>query len=135
MLPGFTATASLSRSSGHYSQMGAWAGGAARVRPAQIIHIDPCVLGIPNIIVGWQPYHDGRNGVVIVTGHSFAGNTVVRLRFDNCTSAFPELGFATTDACGNFTIWHQCMCSGPPIAVHATDSSAHSADGTVRQTC
>ena len=134
-LPGFAAEASLSRSGGRHHGSRVFACGNESVQPAQIFHIDPCIFGIPNIIVGWQSFHDGRNGVVVVTGHNFAGNSAVHLRFDNCTSAFPDPGFATTDACGNFTMWQPCTCSGPPIAVHALDAGGHSADGTVRQTC
>src|SRR5580693_8328641 len=99
---------------------------ASSLRFPPPIFIDPCILSIPNINVGWQSFNDGSRGVVIVTGNSFAANSNVRVRFDNCTSPFPELGSTTTNACGQFTIWHPCTCGGPPITVGVSDGSDNS---------
>jgi len=132
-LPGFVAAASLSpaytRNSGVRRPTA-----VAGVQPAQITNIDPCLFGA-HINVAWQPFFNGRSGAVVVTGGGFAPRRLVRVEFDNCTSAFPELGFATTNACGEFMLLHTCTCSGPPIGVQATDAGANSASGSVRQTC
>jgi hypothetical protein len=132
--PGFTAVNSLASAGAQYYGGGNSARASAIAQPAQII-FDPCLLSIPNINVGWQSFGDGSRGAVIVSGNSFAGRSNVRVRFDNCTSAFPELGFTTANACGQFTMWHTCTCAGPPITVEASDGSGNSATGTVRQIC
>jgi hypothetical protein len=133
-MPGFTAEGSLYSTRVHYFERGTLVQGGATVQPAQIGILDPCLLG-PNINVAWQSFHDGRRGVVVVTGSNFAGRTPVRVQFDNCSSAFPELGSTTSNTCGQFTILHTCTCGGPPITVTARDSSGNSANGTVRQNC
>ncbi len=104
------------------------------MQPAQITNIDPCLFGA-HINVAWQPFHDGYRGVVVVSGNGFAARRSVQVEFDNCTSAFPELGFATTNACGEFTLLHTCTCSGPPIGVRASDANVNTASNSVRQTC
>jgi hypothetical protein len=138
-IPGFTAEVSLYPTSSHYYGGGTLVQSGATIQPAQIhfpgpILHDPCLLG-PNINVGWQSFHDGRHGVVIVTGTNFAARSDVQVRFDNCSSAFPEKGFTTTNACGAFTIWHPCTCDGPPITVGAVDRSGNIANGTAHQIC
>ena len=133
-IPGFTAETTLYSTKAHYYGGRPSMRAAVCVQPAQIQIFDPCFFGA-HINVAWQPFHDGRQGVVIVTGNSFASRSSVRVRFDSCTSAFPELGFASTNACGEFTLLHTCTCSGPPIGVEALDGSGNSATGTVRQTC
>ena len=133
-MPRFTAGASLYQTSGHYHGGGTLVQSSATVRPAQIQFFDPCLFGA-NIKVGWQPFHDGRNGVVIVTGSKFASYSGVRVRFDNCSGAFPEREVVRTNACGEFTMWHTCTCAGPPIMVEARDTSGNSDSGTVRPFC
>ncbi len=138
-IPGFTAEVSLYPTSSHYYGGGTLVQSGATIQPAQIhfpgpILQDPCLLG-PNINVGWQSFHDGRHGVVIVTGTKFAARSDVQVRFDNCSSTFPEKGFTTTNACGEFTIWHPCTYDGPPITVGAVDRSGNIANGTVHQIC
>jgi hypothetical protein len=135
-VPGFTAEASIFPSRVRYRTEDVSIHRGITLLPAQTSAVaDPCILHEPNIRVGWQPFQDNRNGTVIVTGRDFAPRSLVQLRFDNCTSAFLERSFSTTDACGNFTTWHNCTCEGPPIAVQAFDSSGNSAAGMVRQTC
>jgi len=155
-VPGFTAEVSLYQTTRSYRQAARWAGstvespvdakralyvggeswrqGGTTIQPAQIGFFDPCLFGGPRISVGWQLVRDGL-GVVVVTGHGFAARSGVRLRLDNCTSAFPDLAFGNTNACGEFTISHKCTCDGPAITVSADDGRGNFADGGVRQTC
>jgi len=133
-IPDFSAECSLSPTNNRYYGGGTYVQQVAGVYPAQGIAVDACVFG-PNIRVGWQSFHDNRNGVVIVSGGNFPPRRTLQVRFDNCSSAFPERVSTTTNACGEFTLWHPCTCGGPAITVEARDQSGNSADGTVVQTC
>jgi hypothetical protein len=95
---------------------------------------DPCVFDKPYIHVGWERFGDGR-GVVIVTGAKFAAHSGLQLTYGECTSAFSEKDVIQTNACGEFTKWHVCTCSGPPISVTAVDRSGNLASGTVQPNC
>jgi hypothetical protein len=137
IIPGFSAEASLHSEHGHYNGGRPSMYPDAAVQPAQSHGVgvqDPCLLG-PHIRVTWQPFHDGRRGVVLVSGNNFAPRSSVRVRFDNCTSAFPELGSATTNACGEFTVVHTCTCAGPPIGVESRDFAGNSVTETLQPSC